>query len=96
MTRADLVGIFQANGSEYQAMLAERALDRVAAGDAQAYDALAGLAVYKRAAAIPEIVDMAGRVSTGPIGFAAIQAAIAERYPAEAPQIMRDAMNRRG
>ena len=95
MTRDDVKDILRRSSSAYEQMLAERAMERVAEGDAKAHDALGGLIQYKGAAAIPVIVDLASKVAPpGPIGAEHLQAAIQHQYPAEAFQILRDAMKR--
>ena len=93
MKLPDLQEMVRSRASDYQRMLAEKALARVDPEDGRALDALAGLMDHKGAGTIPEIVDMAGAVAPpGPIRSEHLQAAISHKYPSEALQILHVAM----
>lgn len=93
MTLADLTATIAAKATDYDRMLAEKALARVAPDDGQAFDMLAGLVTYKSAKEVPVVVELAANVvMSGPIRGEHLRAAISHHYGTEGILILQHSM----
>lgn len=83
-------------GSEYERMLVENVLHRVAPEDQLALDDLAGVLIMKGTRAVREAIELAEKAVTGGsrVRSEHLRAAITHAYPAEGLQILNSSMRR--
>lgn len=96
MTRADFEEMVRSKVTDYERMQIANAIERVPQDDGRAFTALGGVMFHKDAKAVLQVLDLAAKVvPAGPIGSDAIQAAVTHAFPAEAMQLLADAMRLR-